>query len=135
MSKHGIFKIIDGVFVKPLVVGAICVAADKYLLQEAYLENSLYFGGAAAAGVMVASSSGMILDRFVPKQTYFDSETVKTIEARFAEVLFGSTAYYGISTVVLGMPFNRDILMKKLGVLVVADIASETLIRVMNETM
>ena len=135
MSKHGIAKIIDGVFVKPLVVGAICVAADKFLLNEPYLDKSLYFGGAASVGVFLASSSGLILDKYVPKQSYFDSETVKTLEARIVEVGFGAISYYGVSSLLLNIPFNKNELLKKLGILVVADVLSETLIRVMNETM
>ena len=132
-NGNGVVNAINQTMIKPFVVGGLCILADQLLLNERYLEKSLYYGAAATSGVFIASSSGLVLERYIPKQTYFDSSTMKTIEGRIAECGFGSLAYYGVSTFVLNSPFDKNDLMKKVAILIVADIISESMTRIIDD--
>ena len=129
----GVVNTINQVVIKPVVVAGLCIAADKYLLQEPYLENSLYFGASAGAGVWIASTSGVFLEKYIASETFFDSATAKTVESRIIEVAFGSAAYLAVSKFVMNLPFNKDTMIKKLGVLILADVFAETFTRVIDD--
>ena len=66
-NGNGVVNAINQTMIKPFVVGGLCIAADKFLLNEPYLEKSLYYGAAATSGVFIASSSGLVLDTFLSK--------------------------------------------------------------------
>ena len=129
----GTVNVINQVFLKPAITGALCVAADKFILQERYLDRSLYFGGCAALGVCMGGSMGLLIEPYLPTETFFDSATAKTVEARIIEVGFGSSAYFLVSKFVLNSPFDQNDLLKKLGILIAADIAAETLARIVDD--
>ena len=49
------------------------------------------------------------------------------------EVEFGSAAYLAVSKFVMNMPFNQNEMIKKLGVLILADVIAETFTRVIDD--
>ena len=131
----GVVNTINQVLIKPVVVAGLCLIADKYLLSERYLENSIYFSASAGAGVWVASTSGVFLEKYIASETFFDSNTAKTVESRIIEVGFGSAAYLAVSKFVMNMPFNQDAMIKKLGILILADVLAETFTRVIDDVI
>ena len=129
-----VVNIISMTAVKPLVVGGLCFAADKFILQEPYFERSAIFGGVCGASVFFAATVGQVITPYIP-QSFATSETFQTIEGRMVEIALGSVSYALVSKFVLGTEFNQNEMMKKLAILAVSDIAGEFVAKMIINTV
>ena len=107
---------------KPLLMAGAVVALDRFVLKNSNLNNSLYFGVAGAIGIYMGGMVAKAIPLPLPSGDYFDG---KTLELRIAEITIGTGVAYGLNRFVLKNDFNKNEMMKKVGVLAVADVISE----------
>ena len=119
-----VVNIVSMSVVKPLVVGSLCFAGDKFILQEPYFERSAIFGAVCGGSVFFAASCGQLIQPYLP-QNFMTNETFQTIEGRLVEIGLGAVSYGIVSKFVIGTEFNKDEMLKKLAILSVADVMGE----------
>ena len=110
------------ILMKPLITAAVVVAIDQYVMKTRSMNDSLYFGAAAAVGVYAGGMVSKAMPIDIGSGAYFDS---KTVEARAAEIAIGAGGGYAINRFVLKNDFNQNDLIMKLGVIVAADFIAE----------
>ena len=86
------------------------------------MEESGYFAIAGAAGAYFGAAAAKAMPLPLPSGEYFDG---KTVEMRIAEIGIGAGVGYGLNLFVLKNDYDQDGLMKKLGLLAVADFIAE----------
>lgn len=109
-------------FVKPLVGGAVAVLADKFILGNQNMNQSLIFGASVGAGLYGASVVTPIMPVLIPTSVLPNG---KTIEDRVLEVSAGSVGAYAINRYVLKNDFNRNDMYKKIGIIALSDFVGE----------
>ena len=112
----------SSVLLKPLITGAIVAGLDQYVLKTRNINESFYFGAAAAVGVYTGGMVSKAMPIDIGSGEYFDS---KTVEMRVAEVGVGAGAGYALNRFVLKNDYNKNDMIMKLGVIVGADFISE----------
>ncbi len=109
---------------KPILAGTLAVGIDRIVSVNSNksLMQSIYFGGIIAVGNV--SEFAPIPDVFPSIHGY----SGKSIEVKTVEILatFGSS--YALDYVASGYNFNQYDLLLKLGIVAVADIASESIV-------
>ncbi len=114
---------------KPVLAGALAAGIDRIVSVNSNksLMQSAYFGGIVAAGNIIGTN----VTEFAPIPVFFPSISEysgKSIEVKTVEILatFGSS--YALDYIASGYNFNQYDLLLKLGVVAVADIASESIV-------
>lgn len=103
----------------------VAAAAVAYGLDTMYFgtpsNRAIPFAAATAAGIYV----GSILGHYVPDFSFGLLANGKSIEQRVMEVAVGGGAAYAINKFYLNNELSKKDMMKRLGAIVVADIASQ----------
>ena len=107
---------------KPLIGGIVAAAADKFVLQQGDMQKSLIFGATVAAALAVSTVVEGSIPSFLPDLTSLGSSG-KTMSERVVEIAAGSLGAYAVNRYVLKNDTNPRDMMKKIGIVVVADIA------------
>ena len=111
-------------YVKPLVGGLTAIALDKFVLMNQNMTSSLYFGGAVGAGLLAVRMLDANVPTFMPDITAIGASGA-TLSKRIAEITAGAGASYAINKFVLKNDNNPQMMMKKLGVVIVSDFVGE----------
>jgi hypothetical protein len=116
MSKNG--------FLKPVCVGGIAVALDKYVMGEQSLQRSAIFGAVVASGSYV---SEMVAPSIVPNLPSLNSEMYngKKVGERVTELTVMGSSVFVVNKYLLRNDIYRDELLMRVGVIVVSDIVGE----------
>ena len=111
-------------FIKPIAMAACVIAGDKYLLGETEMGRSVYFAGAAAAGVYAAKLVAPLIpfETFLPDGSYTDGTT---LELRLLEVGGAVGVGYVLNKYILKNDPFVNIQINKLALLAGADFAAE----------
>ncbi len=122
-------NVISKQLLKPILSGAIAAGIDRIVSVNSNksLMQSAYFGGIVAAGTIIGTNVTEFaqIPVFLPSVGGYSG---KSIEVKTVEILstFGSS--YALDYVSSGYNFNQYDLVLKLGVVAVADIASESIV-------
>jgi hypothetical protein len=109
-------------FIKPAVGAAVAVAADKFILNNTNMNQSLIFGAAVGGALYAASVITPTMPVLIPTATLSNG---KTIEDRVLEITAGSVGAYTINRFVFKNDFNRNDMMKKIAIVALADFVGE----------
>ena len=109
---------------KPLVTGAVVVAMDKFIMKNENMNESLYFGAAAAAGIYSGTMIAKAMPLPLPSGEYFSG---KTVEIRLAEIGARAGIAYALNKFVLKNDYAQDQMLNKLAVLAASDFIAEYL--------
>ena len=112
----------ESTLLKPLAMGAVVVALDKFVMKNQNMNESLYFGLAGAVGAYGGAMVAKAMPLPLPSGDYFDG---KTLEMRIAEIGVGAGVGYALNRYALKNDFNQKNMLNKLGILAVADFISE----------
>jgi hypothetical protein len=112
----------ESTLLKPLAMGAVVVALDKFVMKNQNMNESLYFGLAGAVGAYGGAMVAKAMPLPLPSGDYFDG---KTLEMRIAEIGIGAGVGYALNKYALKNDFNQKNMLNKLGILAVADFISE----------
>lgn len=112
----------ESTLLKPLAMGAVVVALDKFVMKNQNMNESLYFGLAGAVGAYGGAMVAKAMPLPLPSGDYFDG---KTLEMRIAEIGIGAGVGYALNRYALKNDFNQKNMLNKLGILAVADFISE----------
>lgn len=107
---------------KPIITAIVSTAGDKYILNQADMNKSLYFGVAVGAGVYLAS---MVTPMLPSSQGSMGDMSIKTLETRIAEIGLGAGAAYALNRYALNNEPNRNDMMKKLALIAGSDFIAE----------
>ena len=112
----------ESTLLKPLAMGAVVVALDKFVMKNQNMNESLYFGLAGAVGAYGGAMVAKAMPLPLPSGDYFDG---KTLEMRIAEIGIGAGVGYGLNMFVLKNDYDQNALGKKLALLATADFIAE----------
>jgi hypothetical protein len=112
----------ESTLLKPLAMGAVVVALDKFVMKNQNMNESLYFGLAGAVGAYGGAMVAKAMPLPLPSGDYFDG---KTLEMRIAEIGIGAGVGYALNRYALKNDFNQKNMLNKLGILAAADFISE----------
>jgi hypothetical protein len=112
----------ESTLLKPLAMGAVVVALDKFVMKNQNMNESLYFGLAGAVGAYGGAMVAKAMPLPLPSGDYFDG---KTLEMRIAEIGIGAGVGYALNKYALKNDFNQKNMLNKLGILAAADFISE----------
>ena len=107
---------------KPLIGGIFAAAADKFVLQQPDMQKSLIFGATVAAALAAANVVEGSVPSFLPDLTSLGASG-KTMSERVVEIAAGSAGAYAVNRFVLKNDTNPRDMMKKIGVVIAADLA------------
>jgi hypothetical protein len=107
---------------KPIITAIVATAGDKYILNQADMNKSLYFGVAVGAGIYAAQ---MIVPMLPNSQGSMGDVSIKTLETRIAEIGLGAGAAYALNRFALNNEPNRNDMMKKVALIAASDFVSE----------
>jgi len=111
-------------YVKPVVGAITAVVLDKMVLMNTNMTSSLYFGGAVGVGLLAVSMFDTKVPAFLPDIPAIGA-TGETLSKRVLEITAGAGSAYAINRLVLKNDNNPQMMMKKLGVVVVSDFVGE----------
>ena len=94
----------ESTLLKPLAMGAIVVALDKFVMKNQNMNESLYFGLAGAVGAYGGAMVAKAMPLPLPSGDYFDG---KTLEMRIAEIGIGAGVGYALNKYALKNDFNQ----------------------------
>ena len=111
-------------YFKPLVGGLTAIALDKMVLMQPNMQSSLYFGGAVGAGLLLVSMFDTKIPSFLPDIPSIGASG-ETLSKRVLEITAGAGSAYAINRYVIKNDNNPQMMMKKLGVVIVSDFVGE----------
>lgn len=111
---------------KPLAAGVVAAALDHFVMKNADVKGCAMFGAAVGGGIFAVSWVEPIVGPMFPTKTPLGGPLAKALEGRIVEVLLGSAAAYSLNRFVLKNEINFNDMMKKLGIVIAADLAGET---------
>ena len=114
----------SSILLKPIITAGIVVALDQYVMKTRNINESFYFGAAAAVGTYAGGMVAKAMPIDIGSGSYFDS---KTVEMRVAEVAIGAGSGYAINRFVLKNEYNKNDLIMKLGIIAGSDFVAEYL--------
>ena len=115
----------ESTLLKPLAMGAVVVALDKFVMKNQNMNESLYFGLAGAVGAYGGAMVAKAMPLPLPSGDYFDG---KTLEMRIAEIGIGAGVGYALNRYALKNDFNSRNMLNKVALLAGADFISEYLV-------
>lgn len=110
---------------KPLVAGLVAAAADHLVMKNPDIKGCALFGAAVGGGIFAVSWVEPIVSPFFPTKTPMGN-IGKALEGRIVEILCGSAGAYALNRFVLKNEFNSNNMTKKVGIVIAADLAGET---------
>jgi hypothetical protein len=110
---------------KPLFAGLTAGLIDHYYMGTTDMKQNLYFGGAVGGGIFAVSFVEPLVSPLFPTRTPLGSMD-KALEGRIVEIALGSGAAYAMNKYLLKNDYNSANLIARLGIVVVADIAGES---------
>ena len=119
----------ENTLLKPLVTGAVVIALDKFVMKNENMNESLYFGAAAVAGIYGGSMVAKAMPLDLPSGDYFSG---KTVELRVAEIGVGVGVAYALNKFVLKNDYSQDQMLNKLAVLAASDFIAEYAVDYLN---
>jgi hypothetical protein len=106
---------------KPVIVGCVAAAIDRYYLQESDTMRSVYFGAAVAAGNYGAEFVYPMI-KHIPLPTLSnDLYEGKTLAERFAEVGMSSGMIFVLNKYILRNDIYSEEALLRLGVIAASD--------------
>lgn len=113
---------------KPVLCGLMSAALNHFVLKDSQ-QKSAYFGIATTIGVMSVGVVSPVIADYLPSKTGLAGINA-SLETRVIEVLLGSASVYVIDKFVLknNTILGSDIIMKKVGIIAISDIAAESII-------
>ena len=111
-------------YVKPVAGAITAVVLDKMVLMQPNMQSSLYFGGAVGAGLLLVSMFDTKIPSFLPDIPAIGA-TGETLSKRVLEITAGAGSAYVINRYVIKNDNNPQMMMKKLGVVIVSDFVGE----------
>ena len=111
-------------YVKPLVGAATCVLLDKYVLMNPNMQSSLYFGASVGAALFGVKMVELSVPKFLPDIASIGASG-QTLSNRVAEIAGGVGASYVIFKYVAKDTSNPQVMMKRMAVVVAADLTGE----------
>ena len=109
-------------YTKPAIGAAFAIAADKFVLQQPDMQKSLIFGLTVGGALMLANVAEGSIPSFLPDISSLGSSSGKTMSDRVVEIAAGSLGAYAVNRYVLKNDTNPRDMMKKIGVVVAADL-------------
>jgi hypothetical protein len=107
---------------KPVVVGCIAAAIDKFYLQEENSMRSLYFGAAVGAGNYAAEYTYPLI-KHIPMPTLSkDLYEGKTLAERIAEVSMSTSMIFVLNRYILKIDIYKDEMMMRMGIIAASDV-------------
>ena len=122
----------DNSLLKPLVVGAIAGALDKFYLNEKVATRSLYFGAAVAVGNYSAEYIAPLVNMLpIPtiSKNLYDG---KTLMDRIVEVGASTATAYILNKYILRNDPYVNEMMTRVAVIAVADAAGTYVVEYLN---
>ena len=110
---------------KPLFAGLTAAVADHYVMKNANIKGCAMFGAAVGGGIFAVSWVEPIVSPLFPTKTPLGT-VGKALEGRAIEIICGSAAAYALNRFVLKNEFNSSDMMKKVGIVIAADLVGET---------
>ena len=110
---------------KPLAAGVAAGVADFYLLKSGSMERSAYFAAAVGGGIFAVSWVEPLVGPMFPTKTPMGN-IGKALEGRIVEIACGAGAAFAMNKFVLKNEYNPNEMLKRLGVIVAADLVGET---------
>ena len=110
---------------KPLVAGVAAAALDHFVMGDPSMKSNAMFGAAVGAGIFAVSWVEPVVSPLFPTKTPMGN-IGKALEGRIVEIACGSGAAYALNHFVLKNEYNHASMLKKLGIVVAADIIGET---------
>lgn len=108
---------------KPVIVGCIAAAIDKFYLQERDTMRTLYFGAAVAAGNYGAEFVYPLI-KHIPLPTLSrELYEGKTLAERFAEVGMSTGMIYVLNKYIMQNDIYRNEELIRIGVIAASDFA------------
>jgi len=107
---------------KPLIGAAFAFAADKFVLQQPDMQKSAIFAGTVGAALFAANVVEGSVPSFLPDISSLGASG-KTMSERVVEIAAGSAGAYAVNRFVLKNDTNPRDMMKKIAVVVAADLA------------
>lgn len=123
MSVKAVFS---NAIVKPVVAGVVAGLADHLIMANADYKSCAMFGASVGAGIFAVSWFEPLVNKLSPSHTAV-GKLGKSLESRIIEVAFGSASAYVLNRFVLKNEINPRNLMMKVGIVIGADLAGETL--------
>ena len=111
-------------YVKPLTAAATAFALDKFVLQNPNMMSSAYFGASVGAALFAVKMVEVNVPAFLPDIPSIGA-TGKTLSDRVAEIAGGVGLSYAISKFVAKDTSSPQVIMKRMAVVVAADLAGE----------
>jgi len=111
-------------YVKPVAGAITAVVLDKMVLMQPNMQSSLYFGGAVGAGLLLVSMFDTKIPSFLPDIPSIGASG-ETLSKRVLEITAGAGSAYAINRYVIKNDNNPQMMMKKLGVVIVSDFVGE----------
>jgi len=106
---------------RPIMVGAVAVALDKYAIGETNLNSSLYFGVAVGVGVYASEyiAPYIAVDLPTPSSTLYNGKTLAT---RLIEISSSVGGAFLMNKYLLQNDLYRNEVFKKVGVIALSDV-------------
>jgi hypothetical protein len=118
-------------FLKPLCVGGVAMALDKYALNEIDMKRTMIFGAVVATGSYV---SEIIAPVITPDFPSLNAEMYngKKVGERVAELATIGSSVFVVNKYVLGNDIYKDEKLQRMGVIVVSDVIGTYLFEYIN---
>lgn len=110
---------------KPVVAGLVAGALDHFVMKNPDIKGCAMFGAAVGAGIFSVSWVEPLVGPYFPTKTPMGA-IGKALEGRIVEVACGAGAAYALNRFVLKNELNSNNMMKKVGIVIAADLAGET---------
>ena len=108
----------------PLAAAATAIVLDKYVLMNPNMMSSAYFGASVGAALFAVKMVEVNVPTFLPDIPSIGA-SAKTLSNRVAEIAGGVGGAYVISKFVVKDTSSPQMMMKRLGVVIAADLAGE----------
>lgn len=109
---------------KPLTMALIAGALDMYVMGEENMNRTMMFAGAVAVGNYASQYAVPIIKKINVATISRNLYDTKTLVERIVEVSSSTAFVYVLNKYVLNNDIYRNELMKRVGVIVIADVAS-----------
>lgn len=115
--------LISETVLRPVVSGTVAVLLDRMVLKQTDLKKSLVFGASVGAGIAIGSfTANSLIPDTTPTASFANGKQIGT---RLLEIMAGSSSAFLVNKYVLKNSTDKVSVMKKMAVILVADVAGE----------